>query len=124
MLKFADRFERIISMILLGFGLVIIAYQVVQLIWNTVKSFEQRFSEIAKYRKNGDGCSKEGANCRIDSEIEVPESERACCARSIGGFLNHPHLRTIFRRPHSVGGGGGNPFLSIGGEFARCANAP
>jgi len=45
MLKFADRFERIISMILLGFGLVIIAYQVVQLIWNTVKSFQQRFSE-------------------------------------------------------------------------------
>ena len=32
-------------MILLGFGLVIIAYQVVQLIWNTVKSFQQRFSE-------------------------------------------------------------------------------
>jgi uncharacterized membrane protein (DUF373 family) len=45
MLKFADRFERIISMILLGFGLVIIAYQVVQLIWNTIKSFQQRFSE-------------------------------------------------------------------------------
>jgi len=45
MIKFADRFERIISMILLGFGLVIIAYQVVQLIWNTVKSFEQRFSQ-------------------------------------------------------------------------------
>jgi len=45
MLKFADRFERIISMILLGFGLVIIAYQVVQLIWNTIRSFQQRFSE-------------------------------------------------------------------------------
>ena len=45
MIKFADRFERIISMILLGFGLVIIAYQVVQLIWNTIKSFQQRFSE-------------------------------------------------------------------------------
>src|SRR5215510_7085015 len=44
MLKFADRFERIISMILLGFGLVIIAYQVVQLIWNTFKSFQQRFN--------------------------------------------------------------------------------
>src|SRR4029078_6072068 len=45
MLKFADRFERIISMILLGFGLVIIAYQGVQLIWHTVKSFQHRFSE-------------------------------------------------------------------------------
>ena len=45
MLKFAHRFERIISMILLGFGLVIIAYQVVQLIWNTIRSFQQRFSE-------------------------------------------------------------------------------
>jgi len=45
MIKFADRFERIISMILLGFGLVIISYQVVQLIWNTIKSFQQRFSE-------------------------------------------------------------------------------
>jgi uncharacterized membrane protein (DUF373 family) len=45
MIKFADRFEKFISMILLGFGLVIIAYQVVQLIWNTIKSFQQRFSE-------------------------------------------------------------------------------
>jgi len=45
MIKFADRFERVISMILLGFGLVIISYQVVQLIWNTIKSFHQRFSE-------------------------------------------------------------------------------
>ncbi len=45
MIKFTDRFEKIISAILLGFGMVIIAYQVVQLIWNTIKSFEQRFRE-------------------------------------------------------------------------------
>jgi uncharacterized membrane protein (DUF373 family) len=45
MIKFTDRFEKLISAILLGFGMVIIAYQVVQLIWNTIKSFEQRFRE-------------------------------------------------------------------------------
>ncbi len=45
MIKFTNRFEKLISAILLGFGMVIIAYQVVQLIWNTIKSFEQRFRE-------------------------------------------------------------------------------
>lgn len=45
MIKFTNRFEKLISAILLGFGMVIIAYQVVQLIWNTIKSFQQRFSE-------------------------------------------------------------------------------
>ena len=45
MIKFTDRFEKIISAILLGFGMVIIVYQVVQLIWNTIKSFDQRFRE-------------------------------------------------------------------------------
>ena len=45
MIKFSDRFEKLISAILLGFGMVIIAYQVVQLIWNTVKSLELRFRE-------------------------------------------------------------------------------
>ncbi len=45
MIKFTDRFEKLIAAILLGFGMVIIAYQVVQLIWNTVKSFEQRFRD-------------------------------------------------------------------------------
>ena len=37
MIKFTDRFEKLIAAILLGFGMVIIAYQVVQLIWNTIK---------------------------------------------------------------------------------------
>jgi uncharacterized membrane protein (DUF373 family) len=32
-------------MILLGFGLVIISYQVVQLIWNTAKAFQRHFAE-------------------------------------------------------------------------------
>jgi len=45
MIKFSDRFEKLITAILLGFGMVIIAYQVVQLIWNTIKSLEQRFRE-------------------------------------------------------------------------------
>jgi uncharacterized membrane protein (DUF373 family) len=45
MIKFTDRFEKLVSAILLGFGMVVIAYQVVQLIWNTIKSFQQRFSE-------------------------------------------------------------------------------
>jgi uncharacterized membrane protein (DUF373 family) len=45
MIKFTNRFEKLVSAILLGFGMVIIAYQVVQLIWNTIKSFQQRFSE-------------------------------------------------------------------------------
>ena len=45
MIKFTDRFEKVVAAILLGFGMVIIAYQVVQLIWNTIKSFEQRFKD-------------------------------------------------------------------------------
>ena len=45
MIKFTDRFEKLIAAILLGFGMVIIAYQVVQLIWSTIKSFEQRFRD-------------------------------------------------------------------------------
>lgn len=43
--KFADRFDKFISSILLVFGMVFIAYQVVQLIWNTVDSFAKRFRE-------------------------------------------------------------------------------
>lgn len=45
MLKFSDRFERLISSILLVFGMLFIAYQVIQLIWNTVVSFAKRFRE-------------------------------------------------------------------------------
>jgi uncharacterized membrane protein (DUF373 family) len=43
MLRLSDRFEKIISYILLGFGMVIVSYQVIQLIWNSVESFAMRF---------------------------------------------------------------------------------
>jgi uncharacterized membrane protein (DUF373 family) len=43
--KFIDKFERYISAILLGFGMVIISYQVIQLIWNTIISFQKRFQD-------------------------------------------------------------------------------
>ncbi len=45
MLKFTDRFEKLISSILLVFGMLFIAYQVIQLVWNTVISFAKRFKE-------------------------------------------------------------------------------
>jgi len=43
--KFSDRFERVVSLIMLGFGMVVITYQVIQLIWNTIESFTERFKE-------------------------------------------------------------------------------
>ena|SRR5215467_3651251 len=46
MLKFSDRFEKVISAFLIGFAMVIITYQVVQLIWNSVQSFAKRFREV------------------------------------------------------------------------------
>lgn len=45
MTKTFDRFEKVVSAILLGFGMVIIVFQVVQLIWNTISSFAKRFQE-------------------------------------------------------------------------------
>src|SRR4030095_1822680 len=45
MIKFSDRFERVISAILLGFAMVIVTYQTVQLIYNSVLSFQKRFRE-------------------------------------------------------------------------------
>jgi uncharacterized membrane protein (DUF373 family) len=46
MLKFSVRFEKIISYTLLGFAMLIIVYQVVQLIWNSVESFLNRFKTV------------------------------------------------------------------------------
>lgn len=46
MLKFSARFEKIISFVLLGFAMIIIAYQVIQLIWNSVESFLNRFKTV------------------------------------------------------------------------------
>jgi uncharacterized membrane protein (DUF373 family) len=46
MFKFSDRFEKVISAFLIGFAMVIITYQVVQLIWNSVDSFTRRFKEV------------------------------------------------------------------------------
>lgn len=46
MIRFSERFEKMISMILLVFAMVIIAYQVIQLIWNTVHGFALRFEEV------------------------------------------------------------------------------
>jgi uncharacterized membrane protein (DUF373 family) len=45
MLKFADRFDRIISMILLAFAMLMVVYQVFQLIWNSILSIELHISE-------------------------------------------------------------------------------
>ncbi len=45
MIKFSDRFEKIISAILLAFAMLFIVFQVVQLFWNTVESFSRRFRE-------------------------------------------------------------------------------
>jgi uncharacterized membrane protein (DUF373 family) len=45
MQKFADRFEKIISIALVYFSMFIISYQVIQLIWNTVESFAARFKD-------------------------------------------------------------------------------
>jgi uncharacterized membrane protein (DUF373 family) len=46
MLKFTERFERIVSAILLIFAMLIISYQVIQLIWNSIQSFDKRFREV------------------------------------------------------------------------------
>ena len=46
MLKFANRFEKAISALLLVFAMLIIVYQVVQLVWNSVQSFAKRFREV------------------------------------------------------------------------------
>src|SRR6476620_8991664 len=40
-------------------------------------SLEQRLCEIAEYREERDGRAEEGADSRIDAEIEKPESEGA-----------------------------------------------
>jgi uncharacterized membrane protein (DUF373 family) len=45
MLKFTGRFEKIISAILIGFAMVIITYQTVSLIWNSIGAFAKRFRE-------------------------------------------------------------------------------
>lgn len=45
MLKFSRYFEKAVSTVLLGFAMLIILYQVVQLIWNSVESFSARFKE-------------------------------------------------------------------------------
>ena len=46
MLKFASRFEKTISTLLLAFAMLIIVYQVVQLIWNSIQGFAKRFREV------------------------------------------------------------------------------
>ena len=45
MLKLADRFEKLVSTILLVFAMIIIMYLVVQLIWNSIERFAQRFRD-------------------------------------------------------------------------------
>ena len=45
MSKFFDRFERMVSGVLLAFGMLLVTFQVVQLIWNTIHSFATRFKE-------------------------------------------------------------------------------
>jgi uncharacterized membrane protein (DUF373 family) len=46
MIKFSERFEKLISMILLAFAMLIIVYQVIELFWSTIQSF------LAKFREN------------------------------------------------------------------------
>ena len=45
MSKFFDRFERMVSAVLLAFGMFLVTFQVVQLIWTTIQSFAARFRE-------------------------------------------------------------------------------
>ena len=45
MIKFVDRFEKIVSRTLLVFAMVIIIYQVVQLIYNSIQVLANRFKE-------------------------------------------------------------------------------
>jgi uncharacterized membrane protein (DUF373 family) len=45
MMKFSDRFEKVISYILLVFAMLIVVYQVIQLFWNTFQSLSQKFKE-------------------------------------------------------------------------------
>jgi len=45
MTKFFDRFEKWISAVLLVFGMLLVIFQVVQLVWNTIESFGKRFRE-------------------------------------------------------------------------------
>lgn len=45
MLRFSHRFERTVSKILLGFAMVILSYQVIALLWNTIESFALRFRD-------------------------------------------------------------------------------
>jgi hypothetical protein len=46
MVKLLERFERTISGILLVLALLMVVYQVVQLIWNSIESFSTRFREV------------------------------------------------------------------------------
>lgn len=45
MIKFSERFEKLISMILLAFAMLIIVYQVVELFWSTIQGFSVKFKE-------------------------------------------------------------------------------
>jgi uncharacterized membrane protein (DUF373 family) len=45
MIKFSERFEKFVSIILLVFAMLVIIYQVIQLFWNTIQSFEEKSRE-------------------------------------------------------------------------------
>ena len=45
MSKLAEQFEKFVSSILLGFMMIIIVYQIVQLIYNTIENFYFRFRD-------------------------------------------------------------------------------
>src|SRR5215472_6538503 len=45
-----------------------------------------------------------------------------CCAKLSSSFSNHPHLRAS-EATSAVGGSGGNPFLSVGGDLTRGTHA-
>jgi len=46
MFKLSARFEKVISFTLLGFAMLIITFQTVALIWNSVQSFSRRFRDV------------------------------------------------------------------------------
>jgi hypothetical protein len=46
MFKFSDRFEKIISGVIIVMAMFFIVCQVVQLIWNTYETFSKRFREV------------------------------------------------------------------------------
>jgi uncharacterized membrane protein (DUF373 family) len=49
MLKLSDKFEKLISSILLGFAMCVVVYQIIALFWNAINAFAARFKQVGMH---------------------------------------------------------------------------